>query len=164
MNRPRLPRAAAATFVIVLLALLGACGGPGGGANAAPPAQAAPTSPSGASRIAPLPRISRGLPAFGSPGSGDASAANDDDYATSWRSVAAPSAAAPAWLAYDLTAVPAAQRRDVILALYNDGTGAYYQPDAKGAFYSQPRDYTVEANAAPGARRRRRAAGSRSSR
>ena len=49
--------------------------------------------------------ISRGVPAFASSENYPASNANDDSYDTTWRSQGA-----PAWLAYDLSAVPASRR------------------------------------------------------
>jgi cell division septation protein DedD len=109
---------------------------------AAPPSPSPSPSPSG-----PLPVISRGAPAYASGGT-LATYANDADYATVWRSMAAPSVDAPQWLTYDLSSVPAANRDKVLLAWYNDVTGPYWQ-DAGGTFYSQPRDYTIEAAAGP---------------
>jgi lysophospholipase L1-like esterase len=57
----------------------------------------------------------------------------------------------PAWLAVDLSAVPGVQRGKVLVAWYNlsygydNGTGS---PTAAG--YSEPGDYVLEGNAAPG--------------
>jgi lysophospholipase L1-like esterase len=57
----------------------------------------------------------------------------------------------PAWLAVDLSSVPSAQRGQVLVAWYNvsygynNGTGS---PTA--ASYSEPGDYVLEGNAAPG--------------
>src|SRR6478672_6552516 len=60
----------------------------------------------------PMPVISRGVPAFASSERGrPARSANDDDYGSFWRS-----SSVPAWLAYDLSGVPAAQRGNVLLA------------------------------------------------
>ena len=94
-----------------------------------------------------LPVISRGAPAYAS-GGYPAVYANDGDYSTVWRSVTAPSLSAPQWLAYDLSAVPAANRRSVVLAWYNDATSPYWQGTG-GTFYAQPRDYSIEVASAP---------------
>jgi len=117
--------------VLLLLGLLG-------------PSSAAGVQASPAPAPPPLPLISRGVPAFAS-GGYPASNANDANYATSWRSETTPSTSAPAWVAYDLSGVPAAQRHQVLAAWYSIGdwwTVAVY--------YAVPRDYTLEANAAPG--------------
>lgn len=95
--------------------------------------------------------ISRGVPAFAS--SGTAGLANDADYDTMWRSNETTSSATPSWLAYDLSRVPAAQRQHVDVVFYAVGGGyAEYDLQAKsGAVsYNEPRDYTIEGNAAPG--------------
>jgi hypothetical protein len=97
--------------------------------------------------LSPMPVISRGVPAYASAGGASAGYANDGDYATAWRSGTAPSAGNPRWLAYDLSPVAAARRASVVFAWYNDATGDYYSADV---YYSLPRDYTLEANAAPG--------------
>src|SRR3954468_820836 len=71
-------------------------------------------SASGAVPPAPMPLISRGVPAYSSSDSGrPASNANDNDYGTYWRS-----SGVPAWLAYDLSGIPATQRGNVLLAWY----------------------------------------------
>ncbi len=59
--------------------------------------------------------ISGNVPAFSSAGYFPASTANDDSYDTAWRSNGA-----PAWLAYDLANVPAAQRSKVLVVWYNE--------------------------------------------
>ena len=109
----------------------------------------AATAPAPRSPLAALPVISRGVPAYAS-GGYPAAYANDADYSTVWRSITAPSTSAPQWLAYDLSAVPAANRRNVVLAWYNDATGPYWQ-GTEGTFYAQapPRDYSVEVAAGP---------------
>lgn len=94
-----------------------------------------------------LPVISRSVPAYAS-GGYPAAYSNDDDYATVWRSVTAPSPSSPQWLAYDLSAVPAARRSHVVLAWYNDATSPYWQGPG-GTFYAQPRDYSIEVSSGP---------------
>jgi hypothetical protein len=103
------------------------------------------------SGLAPMPLISRGVPAFAS--SGTASLANDADYDTMWRSNETTSTSTPSWIAYDLSSVPAAQRQHVDVVFYAAG-GDYSEYDIyakSGAVtYNEPRDYTLEGNAAPG--------------
>ena len=60
------------------------------------------------------PVISRGVPAYS--GGGTASNGNDDAYWTEWQSDA------PDYLAYDLSGVPASQRKQVIAVWYNGST------------------------------------------
>lgn len=91
--------------------------------------------------IAPNPVISRNVPAY-SGTSTNPSAGNDDFYYTFWMS------AAPDYLAYDLSGVPEAQRKQVMAVWYN--TSSY---DSIGQYIScnaEPVDYTIEVNAAPG--------------
>lgn len=94
---------------------------------------------------APMPIISRNAPAFASDRVNLPSRANDSDYGTLWRSTGV-----PAWLAYDLSGVPAAQRGLVVVAWYNGESEVYDAAvvgrDARGV----PAAYTVEANAAAG--------------
>ncbi|MGN6813743.1 MAG: dockerin type I domain-containing protein, partial [Thermomicrobiales bacterium] len=87
------------------------------------------------------------MPAFASSEEGGAARnANDGDYATFWRSVGT-----PAWLAYDLSSVPAAQRGQVVVAWYNDPMTPDYDPVLIGKnAYNLPTAYTLEANAAAG--------------
>ena len=90
-----------------------------------------------------MPVISRGKPAFAS--SGNASGANDSDYSTYWRSNG------PAWLAYDLSSVPAANRGQVVVGWYNDPITTPYDHTVTGdAGYNNLKAYTVGVNAAPG--------------
>ena len=111
------------------------------GGWAAQPASAATLPPP------PAPLISRNVPAFASSEEGGAARnANDGDYATFWRSVGT-----PAWLAYDLSSVPAAQRGQVVVAWYNDPMTPDYDPVLIGKnAYNLPTAYTLEANAAAG--------------
>jgi hypothetical protein len=94
-----------------------------------------------------MPVISRGVPAYASSSLGrDANAANDNDYGSYWRS-----SSVPAWLAYDLSGVPVAQRGNVLLAWYNDPiTPDYNYTITQNLAYNLPSSYTVEANAAAG--------------
>jgi lysophospholipase L1-like esterase len=104
-----------------------------------------------ASAIGSMLVISRGVPAVAS--SGTASDANDADYSTTWRSSETPSASTPSWIAYDLSAVPASSRHEVDVAWYaQESDYAEYDLAAKpGAVaYNEPRDYTIDANAAAG--------------
>jgi lysophospholipase L1-like esterase len=91
------------------------------------------------------PLISRGVPAFASSEIYPAKWANDNDYATFWRG------AVPSWIAYDLSAVPASNRTDVVLVWYNDPiTGDYDHAIIGGPGYNNLGAYTVEVNAAAG--------------
>jgi hypothetical protein len=112
------------------------------------PAQQAPSaSAAQVAAPAPMPVISRGVPAHASSERGQpARLANDNDYTGYWRS-----SGAPAWLAYDLSGVPPAQRGSVLLAWYNDPITADYDHTLsnQGA-YNLPANYTIEANRAPG--------------
>ena len=95
--------------------------------------------------------ISRGVPAYASSSSYPASNANDDDYNTPWRSSGAVSESSPAWLAYDLSGVPAAQRQRVLVAWYNTANYFYdYMIFGPATSYNLPEDYRIEGNAAAG--------------
>ena len=69
---------------------------------------------------APSPVISRNVPVFASGQAYPASLANDADYTTEWRSTGA-----IAWIAYDLSGVPTAQRQEILVAWHNN-SGANY--------------------------------------
>jgi hypothetical protein len=88
------------------------------------------------------PIISRGVPAFAS--SGTASEANDDSFDTMWWS-----SGVPAWLAYDLSSVPVAQRGRVLLVWYNE-TYSYDHTIINEAAYNIPGSYSIDINFAPG--------------
>lgn len=101
------------------------------------------------------PIISRIVPAYTSDdcaGTKPASLANDADYTTYWRSCNAnPSISVPVTLTYDLSAISAASRGNVILAWYNDiVTGAYNHILISTNGYNIPKDYTIQANAGAG--------------
>jgi hypothetical protein len=106
-------------------------------------------SAAGGAPPAPMPLISHGVPAYASSDRGNpASRANDSDYSTFWRSNGV-----PAWLAYDLSGVPTAQRGNVLLAWYNDPlTTDYSYTLTKSLAYNLPSSYTIEANSAAGDR------------
>jgi hypothetical protein len=94
-----------------------------------------------------MPLISRGVPAYASSDrSSPASRADDNDYGTFWRS-----SGVPAWLAYDLSGVPAGQRVNILVAWYNDpSTTDYNYALSKSSPYNLPYSYTIEGNTAPG--------------
>jgi hypothetical protein len=91
-----------------------------------------------------MPLISRGVPAFSSPGGTGASSANDADPSTGWSS-----GSTPGWLAYDISGAPAADRRNALVAWYAIHAPCYIDTSAptQGA---RPIDYTIETNDAPG--------------
>ncbi|MBQ4465739.1 MAG: hypothetical protein II916_07230 [Oscillospiraceae bacterium] len=86
------------------------------------------------------PIISRNVPAYSN--AGDAKAGNDAVYYTSWDT------SAPDQIAYDLSSVPASQRKTVLAVWYNGSTfdrvGRYITVD------SEPTDYVIEVNTAAG--------------
>src|SRR5437588_2663698 len=89
--------------------------------------------------------ISRGVPVFASSEIYPARNANDADYSTVWRG------AIPGWIAYDLSRVPAAQRKRVLVAWYNDPlTSPYDHTVVAEPAYNSLRDYQLQANAARG--------------
>jgi lysophospholipase L1-like esterase len=91
-----------------------------------------------------MPVISRDVPAFAS--SGNASDANDSDYGTYWRS-----SDSRAWLAYDLSSVPVANRTAVMVGWYNDPITTPYDPTVNGDdAYNNLRTYTIQGNAGAG--------------
>ncbi len=89
-----------------------------------------------------LPLISRGVPASASSNTSAARFANDDDYASDWRS-----AGSAAWLAYDLSGVPAAKRGRVLAAWSNE---SYGYSTRFGPHYNNLGSYTIQTNAAAG--------------
>ena len=91
-----------------------------------------------------MPIISHGVPAFASSGAGTAKDANDGEPASHWLSTAL-----PAWLAYDLSGVPIAQRRQVLIAWYTSAALDYINPTPDPSKHV-PVDYTLEINTAAG--------------
>jgi len=90
------------------------------------------------------PLISRDVPAFSSNSDTPASDANDATYDTTWRSQGA-----PAWLAYDLSSIPSAQRKSVLVAWYNE-SGNYDHTLINYPTYNTPENYTIDTNTAKG--------------
>jgi hypothetical protein len=94
-----------------------------------------------------MPLISRNVPAFAS-GSANTSTgpgnSNDDQTGSTWFPDKL-----PAWIAYDLSGVPAAQRQQILIAFYCPHAGEYLL-DNKNPGDASPIDYTLEINAAPG--------------
>lgn len=87
--------------------------------------------------------ISRHVPVFASSEAYPASQANDGSYDTTWRSNG------PAWIAFDLSHVPAARRGKVLVVWYN-ATFNYDHTVVNDVAYNMPEDYTLEANPARG--------------
>ncbi len=93
-----------------------------------------------------MPLISRGKPAYAS-GSASGilpSAANDANYQSMWVSDTL-----PAWIAYDLSTVPANQRQQVLVAWYGPWALGYINVNPAPSL-QLPVDYTIEINSAPG--------------
>ena len=95
-----------------------------------------------ASSVPTMPLISHGVPAYGSIGT--ASNANDSNYRTAWYG------SGTSWLAYDLSNVPANQRKKIVLAWYNSDTYDYDTTQVNTQSYHKPKSYTIEANSASG--------------
>jgi lysophospholipase L1-like esterase len=87
--------------------------------------------------------ISRNVPADAS--SGTASQGNDTDYNAGWNATAS-----SAWLAYDLSQVPVAERKKVLLVWYNDDTWEYDPTLISETTTNNPDTYTIETNTAAG--------------
>jgi lysophospholipase L1-like esterase len=103
-----------------------------------------------AAAIPPQPILSRGVPAYAS--AGTASHGNNAHYGHGgdWCADCAWDARVPAaWLAYDLSGVPA-NRRSRILAVWYNGSGRYDYTIVKAPTYSMPGPYVLEGNTAPG--------------
>jgi hypothetical protein len=122
------------------------CAGAGGGAGAggAGAGGAAPSCNTGFP-VAPLTLISKGAPAFAS--DGDPTGANADQPASEWYS-----SNLPAWVAYDLSKAPAAERENVLVSWYSIHMPCYIDTDPNPAKDSaeRPLAYTIETNTAPG--------------
>lgn len=135
MPRPK-PSLAVCAGMVGLVVSLAACTSPGGQSQA-PRSISPPTAPFGE-------LLSRGVPAFASSDQTPAANGNDADYSKMWR------AKPPCWLAYDLSGVAEADRHSVIVAWYNDATGAYDHTLLNGPAYNLPGDYTIEISNAAG--------------
>jgi hypothetical protein len=93
-----------------------------------------------------MPHISDGAPAFASSSANYqtvASAANDEDPLTAW----SPSSL-PAWIAYDLSTVPASQRQSALVVWNALHSGSYINASTPSGA-DMPTDYVIEVNAAP---------------
>jgi lysophospholipase L1-like esterase len=117
------------------------------------PTPAASPTPAPAHALAPLPLVSLGVPAFAS----DAlppfqpSMANDDDFTIGWRSGSIPWPTQPAWLAYDLSSIPEAHRRRVVVEWFHDhGYAPYDTAGVMSVTFDLPRDYQIQIHAGPG--------------
>jgi len=121
----------------------GAGTSPGSGAAASGEAGASTTPPG---RMAsPMPLISADVPAFASSsaGNGKPPLAQDRKPDTRWAATAL-----PAWLAYDLSTVPAAQRHQALIVWHCGSAGFINELPATGK--RLPIDYTLELNQAAG--------------
>ncbi len=92
------------------------------------------------SGMASNPVISRDVPAYSK--SSSASSGNDAHYYSFWTS------SGQDYLAYDLSSVPASQRKEVIAIWYNGST--FDQIGSYATCSAIPMDYTIEVNAASG--------------
>jgi hypothetical protein len=88
--------------------------------------------------------ISRNVPAFASSAYSPPYRANDGNYDSAWRSVGA-----SAWLAYDLSQVPASQRGSVLVVWYNENYN-YDHTLIHYPAYNIPENYTIDVNQGPG--------------
>jgi len=144
MHTARMRNTISPALIGLVLAWL-PCQSPAGGgaapAAAAPDVAKAGVAAPGASSGMKL--ISLGSGAYVS--SGTASRAYQSTRHDAWRSSGLPAA-----LAYDLSSVPAANRRSIYLVWYNDLTYGYDHTLGGGPGYNNPGSYTIEANAAAG--------------
>jgi len=110
----------------------------------------------GKTKVAPMPLISRGAPAYTNDTGKDAklpSLANNAGYGDAWRSSGTPSPKKPIWLAYDLSGAPAPARIKALLVWYNEDTSPYDHTlitAIKNPGYNNVGSYTIDANPAPG--------------
>ena len=115
--------------------------GSGNGGSASAGATGGRAEGGAATGAGPMQLISRGVPAFAS--SGMAMNAADEQPNIAWSSEAL-----PAWLAYDVSQVPAEQRQQVLLAWYC--YWADYLVTTPKPEQMLPLDYVIETNAAAG--------------
>ena len=113
-----------------------------GGPSRTPPSDPGPGGPGGG-----MPLLSRSLPAFASSSAGGSGPDNAHDASNSstWTSTAI-----PAWLAYDLSSVPVAQRQQSLVAIYAERANDYDNTGTVADWQQMPVDYTIETNTAPG--------------
>lgn len=104
-----------------------------------------PVTPAG-STPTPMPIISQDVPVFASSNTANSTPtkAQDLDPKSNWTSTAI-----PAWLSYDLSSVPAADREQVLIAWYTGATLDFIN-DKPNADQHLPIDYTLELNKAAG--------------
>jgi lysophospholipase L1-like esterase len=124
-------------------------------APAPSPTQAAThaSSPAFAPALAPMPLVSLGVPAFASDAfeGSSPSLANDADYSIGWRSAGIPWVKEPAWLVYDLSAIPEAHRRRVVVEWFHaHGYAPYDTAGVMAVTYDLPRDYQLQIHDGPG--------------
>jgi hypothetical protein len=126
----------------------GGSGGSSGSGSGAKPSSGGgmpPATPPG-STPTPMPIISKDVPAFASSNTAASlpEKAQDLDPQSNWTSTAV-----PAWLAYDLSGVPAAEREQVLIAWYTGATLDFIN-DNPNAGQHLPIDYSLELNMAEG--------------
>ena len=112
----------------------------------------------GSTVAGPMAVISRDAPAYTNDdcgGSYPAANGDDADYESMWTTCnGRASATSPKWLAYDLSSVPAAQRRSVVVAWFNDPvTSEFDHTVAGGPAYDNVGAFSIEVSSAPGGRR-----------
>jgi len=126
----------------------GKANGTGGSGSSGKPTTsggAPPMTPPG-STPSPMPVISKDVPAFASSNTAASTPdkAQDLNPKSNWTSTAV-----PAWLAYDLSDVPAADREQVLIAWYTGATLDFIN-DKPSAGQHLPIDYSLELNKAAG--------------
>jgi lysophospholipase L1-like esterase len=87
-----------------------------------------------------LTQISKGAPVFAS--SGDASMLSDNNYGNTWLDMNT-----PAWAAYNLNAVPVAQRQNILVSWHNASYAYTVPPGWHGRV---PRDFVIEGSRSTG--------------
>lgn len=93
-----------------------------------------------------MPVISRKVPAYAVAGLYPAGNGNSGTYGPGSASY---TGTPPTSLIYDLSRITSAHRRRVLVAWYNDET-VWYAAAIRAPYYNEPRDYTIDASAAPG--------------
>jgi GDSL-like Lipase/Acylhydrolase family len=132
---------------LVALVLAASCGGESG-TRGCQIVQGSPPPAPAIDPSAPMPLVTRGLPAFASAKTGDASKAVDGDYGTSWRSAHTPTPDDPDWLALDISSVPTTRRATVYSLWWNEAGYSYDTRDGHG--YALPGDYRIQSNVSAG--------------
>jgi hypothetical protein len=93
--------------------------------------------------VSPLPVISRNVPAYAVNAVYLPASGNDANYATQYRGTP------PTSLIYDLSGVPTARRGQVLIA-WSNNNNMWDPPAINSPYYNNPRDYSIDANAAAG--------------